>query len=118
MSDRSHESNGRPEASLSGAAGFPAASEPEDLSACYANFVRVASTPEELVLDFGLNTNVAGTNQGPVRIAQRLVVNYYTAKRLWMTLGAALQRHEQTFGALETDVNKRVIPGLRPSSPR
>ncbi|HEY3963612.1 MAG TPA: DUF3467 domain-containing protein [Planctomycetaceae bacterium] len=89
--------------------------EAESLSALYANFVRVNPSPEELVLDFGLNVNLSGGQPTPVKVSQRLVLNYYTAKRLWGGLGVALQRHEQTFGVLETDVNKRVLPpGQRP----
>ena len=79
--------------------------EPEGLQPVYANFCRVASTPEELVLDFGLNP---GSSPQPVKVAQRLVVNFYTAKRMWVALGMALQRHEQAFGAVEIDVNKRA----------
>ena len=85
--------------------------EAEGLNATYANFVRVSPSPEELVLDFGLNANLPGG--GPVvaiKISDRIVLNYFTAKRLWGGLGLALQRHEQTFGVLETDVNKRVLP--------
>lgn len=89
--------------------------EAEGLASLYANFVRVTPSPEELVLDFGLNPNLPGGQTTPIKVSQRLVVNYFTAKRLWMGLGMALQRHEQTFGVLETDVNKRVLPpGQRP----
>jgi hypothetical protein len=84
--------------------------EPEGLAAVYANFCRVSSTPEELVLDFGLNPHPFGVTPQPVKVAQRLVVNYYTAKRMWAALGLALQRHEQAFGVIETDVNKRATP--------
>ena len=83
--------------------------EVEGLSPLYANFVRVNPSPEELVLDFGLNPTPFGSPSTPVKVSERLVLNYYTAKRLWAALGMALQRHEQTFGVLETDVNKRVI---------
>jgi hypothetical protein len=79
--------------------------EPEGLQPIYANFCRVSSTPEELVLDFGLNP---GSSPQPVKVAQRLVVNFYTAKRMWVALGMALQRHEQAFGPVEIDVNKRA----------
>jgi hypothetical protein len=83
----------------------------DGLAAAYANFVRVSPSPEELVLDFGLNQNVPGSGQATaVKISDRLVLNYFTAKRLWGGLGLALQRHEQTFGVLEVDVNKRVLP--------
>jgi hypothetical protein len=75
--------------------------------ACYANFCRVASTPEELILDLGLNPNpyTGGTT---VKVSQRIIMNHYTAKRLLSALGMALKRHEQAFGVLETDVRKRV----------
>ena len=84
--------------------------EPEGLEPLYANFARVSGLPEELILDFGLNPQPAGAQPTPVKISQRLVVNYFTAKRLWMALGAFLQRHEQAFGEVQIDVNKRVIP--------
>ena len=79
---------------------------------CYANFCRVTGTPEELILDFGLNVQPMGLATN-VEIKQRLVVNYYTAKRLLHALGLSIQRHEAAFGVLETDVQKRVTPSLR-----
>jgi hypothetical protein len=84
--------------------------EGPDLQPIYANFARVTGSPEELVLDFGLNPTPFGAPSNPVKVSERLVMNYYTAKRLWAALGMALQRHEQAFGVLETDVNKRVLP--------
>ena len=84
--------------------------EPNGLEPLYANFARVSGLPEEMILDFGLNPQAAGGQPLPVKISQRLVVNYYTAKRLWLALGAFLQRHEQAFGEIQIDVNKRVIP--------
>ena len=83
--------------------------EPEDLEPLYANVVRVAGLPEELVLDFGLNPQPVGSAPLPVKVSQRMVMNYFTAKRLWLALGAFLQRHEQSFGPVEIDVSKRVI---------
>jgi hypothetical protein len=75
---------------------------------CYANFCRVTGTPEELILDFGLNSNPIGGAE-VVEVTQRLVMNYYTAKRLLQALGMSVQRHEAAFGALETDVQKRLM---------
>jgi hypothetical protein len=91
--------------------------EAEGLQPIYANFVKVGPAPEELVLDFGLNPNLPGSPIVPIKVSQRLVMNYYTAKRLWGALALSLQRHEQAFGVLETDVNKRVVPqGQRPAA--
>jgi hypothetical protein len=79
----------------------------------YANFCRVTGTPEELIVDFGLNAQPFGASAAPVRITQRLVVNFYTAKRMLHALHLAVQRHEQAFGVLETDVQKRVVGQTR-----
>jgi hypothetical protein len=77
----------------------------EGVSRSYANFCRVSGTPEELVLDFGFNPQIP---EQPVQLDQRVVVNYYTAKRLLGIMGAWIQKHEQVFGPLEIDVNRRV----------
>ncbi|MCA9063725.1 MAG: DUF3467 domain-containing protein [Planctomycetaceae bacterium] len=76
--------------------------------AAYANFCRVSSTPEELILDLGLNPTPYATGKVEVHVNQRIILNHFTAKRLWSALSMALQRHEQAFGVLETDVRKRV----------
>lgn len=80
---------------------------------CYANFCRVTGTPEELIIDFGLNAQPFGVPNDPVKINQRLILNYYTAKRMLHALHLTVQRHESAFGVLETDVQKRVIPSAR-----
>ncbi len=77
--------------------------------ATYANFCRVTGTPEELIVDFGLNKQVGGTSQETIQLTQRIIVNFFTAKRLAYALGHAVARHEQAFGTLETDVQKRVV---------
>jgi hypothetical protein len=80
--------------------------------AAYSNFCRVTGTPEELIVDFGLNAQPMGVPTEPIEITQRIVVNFYTAKRLFAALQMSLQRHEAAFGVLETDVQKRVRPGV------
>jgi hypothetical protein len=80
--------------------------------ACYANFCRVTGTPEELIIDFGLNPQPIGVPTQPIPITQRIITNFYTAKRMLHALSLTVQRHEATFGVLETDVQKRVRPGF------
>jgi hypothetical protein len=80
------------------------------VQACYANFCRVNGTPEELIIDFGLNSQPFGAPEKPLQVNQRLVVNYFTAKRLMAALQMSVQRHEAAFGVLETNVQKRVLP--------
>ena len=76
--------------------------------ALYANFCRVTGSPEELIVDFGLNPQPMGTPKEPIQVTQRIIVNYYTAKRLLAALSMSIQRHEAVFGVLETNVQKRV----------
>ena len=78
----------------------------------YANFCRVTGTPEELIIDFGLNPQPFGVPTEPIPVKQRIITNFYTAKRMLHALQLTLQRHEATFGVLETDVQKRVMPGV------
>ncbi len=81
----------------------------ENVFAGYANFCRVSSTPEELILDLGLNPNPYAPGNVTVKVSQRIIMNHYTAKRMLSALSMALQRHEQAFGVLETDVRRRVV---------
>lgn len=76
--------------------------------ACYANFCRVTGSPEELIVDFGLNPQPIGIPKDPIEVKQRIIMNYYTAKRLLGALNMSIQRHESVFGVLETDINKRL----------
>lgn len=75
---------------------------------CYANFCRVTGTPEELLIDFGLNPEPFGVPTHPIVISQRVVTNLYTAKRLLHVLQMTIERHEAAFGVLDTDVQRRV----------
>ncbi|MDR2438207.1 MAG: DUF3467 domain-containing protein [Planctomycetaceae bacterium] len=78
------------------------------VTATYANFCRVTGTPEELIIDFGLNPQPVGFPTVPIVVTDRIVTNFYTAKRMLYALQTTIQRHEQTFGVLEIDVQKRV----------
>jgi hypothetical protein len=79
--------------------------------AAYSNFCRVTGTPEELIIDFGLNPQPFGVPTSPIPVTQRIITNFYTAKRMLHALQLTIQRHEATFGVLETDVQRRVRPG-------
>jgi hypothetical protein len=81
-------------------------------ASAYTNWYRVTGTPEELVLDFGLNPQMGQVPTEPIKVTTRLVMNFYTAKRLLHALQFAVQRHESFFGVVEVDVNKRVRGGF------
>jgi hypothetical protein len=74
----------------------------------YANFCRVTATPEEMILDFGLNTQPFATGRQNVKANERVVMDVFTTKRLLVAIGTTIQRHEQTFGSIELDVRRRV----------
>lgn len=89
----------------------PIAIDDSKIVATYANFCRVTGTPEELIIDFGLNPQPVGPPSGPIPVTQRIVTNFYTAKRMLHALQMTIQRHEAVFGVLEIDVQKRVRQG-------
>ncbi|MEM9701279.1 MAG: DUF3467 domain-containing protein [Planctomycetota bacterium] len=80
-----------------------------DAIVCYANFCRVSRSPEEIILDVGLNPHPGGGVPSEVKVAQRIVMNPFTAKRLLGALNVAIHQHEQTFGEVQVDVRKRMV---------
>jgi len=87
------------------------------ISPIYTNFCRVTATPEEVILDFGLNPEPFATGKREVKADHRIVMNFFTAKRILMALGMTVERHEGAFGTIELDVNRRVS-GRPPSMPQ
>ncbi|MBI1904425.1 MAG: DUF3467 domain-containing protein [Planctomycetia bacterium] len=83
-------------------------------AAIYANFCRVTGTPEEVVLDLALNVQPLPTPGQALVIGQRVVMNYFTAKRMLSALAMTIERHEAAFGRIEADVQKRL---RRPAGP-
>lgn len=75
---------------------------------CYANFCRVTGSPEELIIDFGMNSQPMNSSEQPVAINQKIVLNFFTAKRLLQALHVSVARHESVFGPIETDIKKRM----------
>jgi hypothetical protein len=82
-----------------------------ELKTSYANAFRTNGTADEVMLDFGLNL-AAPVSEGQTptivfKVQDRIFMNYYSAKRLAITLSQLIRRHEEQFGELEMDVNKR-----------
>src|SRR5262245_20267617 len=105
-----------PEAQVQQPAQFP--TEYSNLSTVYTNFCRVSVTSEELVLDFGLNTQMTPTPVEPVKLTHRVVMNFYTAKRLMNVLMNVIHQHESMYGGLELDYQRRVRGAQRPAPAR
>jgi len=108
------ETTGQPETTRQPAAAAAAPQQPpvqiddSKVVGLYANFCRVTGTPEELIIDFGLNPQPFGVPTEPIAVTQRIITNFFTAKRMLYALQMTIQRHEATFGVLETDVQRRV----------
>ena len=102
------------------AATNPAAAQPNSvqvqvdvskMETLYANFVRLSlsSSTEEVVMDVGLHTGILTPGgMEPIQLTHRLVMNPFVAKRLIESLRQIVVRHEQAFGALEVDPQKRL----------
>lgn len=71
----------------------------------YANVVNASSTREEVTLFFGTNQtwNPTTAKTFHVSLTDRIVLNPYAAKRLWILLGAILGEYESRFGKLTVE---------------
>jgi hypothetical protein len=81
------------------------------MTTIYANAFRTNGTAEEVMLDFGVNIMnppaAGGQPEIVFQVNNRVIMNYYSAKRLAITLSQLIRRHEEQFGELELDVQKR-----------
>jgi len=83
----------------------------EDLKTTYANVCRIAQTPNEMIVDFGLNPNFFGTILAePLKLENRIILSHDGAKRLLLHLATAIQSYEAKYGVIELDVAKRIKP--------
>ena len=88
-----------------------------NMDTAYTNSFRTNASPEEVILTFGLNQvvqqNETGADRKPGEMVfqanQRVVMNYYAAKRLAIALGQVIQRYEQQFGELKLNVQDRRV---------
>jgi hypothetical protein len=82
-----------------------------EMATHYANAFRTNATAEEVMLDFGVNLpNPSAAPESPeiiFHVTNRIVLNYYSAKRLAITLGQVIRRYEEQFGELELNVANR-----------
>lgn len=75
----------------------PSLEVPDDLKTDYANVVRIAHSPSELVFDFAhLLPGVT-----PARVCTRVVMSPLGAKLLQRALAENLSRYESAFGEIK-----------------
>ena len=81
----------------------------DEMQSLYVNFFRVTGNPDEVLLDLGMYSQVVGPGgPEPVHLSHRLVMNFVTAKKLAEVLRVVVARHEQAFGVVEVDPNRRL----------
>lgn len=82
-----------------------------DMKTVYANAYRIHTAEQEAVVDFGFNmpnpNAQGGQQQVLLKVTDRVVISYVTAKRLAMSLQQLVKRFEQQFGEIP------VMPGQR-----
>jgi hypothetical protein len=109
-------------APLDPAAGQAPIQIPIDVSkmeSVYCNFFRLSlsSSTEEVLMDIGLHTGILASANSvePIHMTHRVVLNPFVAKRLLQSLQQIVARHEQAFGAMELDPQRRLRGGNRPA---
>lgn len=93
--------------------------EQHQLKTTYANVCRIAQTPNEVIVDFGMNPNFFGNIlDEPLRLESRIIMSHDAAKRLCLHLMASIQNYETRYGTIELDVTKRLknVPPPQPES--
>ncbi len=83
-----------------------------NLQTSYVSGFRPTMTAEEVMLDFGLNlVRPTGDKEHPHDLVfqanNRLIMSYYSAKRLAIALSQIVRRFEQQFGEIELNAAKR-----------
>jgi len=90
-----------------------------NMTTSYANAFRTNATAEEVFLDFGVNllspVGQSGGRQESAEVvfqtSERVILNYFTAKRLAIALSQMVRRHEERFGELKS--NSRTVRSRR-----
>ncbi len=83
-----------------------------NLKMSYVSGFRPTMTAEELVLDIGVNQLRSSDdgdqpNELVFQASNRLVMNYYSAKRMAISLAQIVRQFEQRFGQIELNAVKR-----------
>lgn len=74
------------------------------MNTSYANTIRTSTTPDEVVLDFGMNLPAPNAENRPVlmfSVNSRVVMNWVGAKRLAISLGQVIRQYEERNGEIK-----------------
>ena len=72
----------------------------------YSNFATIRSTPEEILIHFGLRTDEPSKGVG----VAKAVLSLAHAKRLAGALARVIETYEKSFGSIQEDISKRLTP--------
>jgi hypothetical protein len=75
----------------------------------YINLYRILTTTDDVFVDVGAYVPVVTPGGAePMVFTHRLIMNYVTVKKLSEALRIAVAQHEQMFGVVEVDPNRRL----------
>ncbi len=95
-----------------------------EMKTAYANAFQTNATAEEVMIEFGLNQVIptgAMSAQGAVdsellfQVSDRMILNYYSAKRLAISLSQLIRRYESQYGELKLRSEDRAAEKQPPS---
>ena len=86
---------------------------PAGMEPVYANVVRIAHTPSEMVFDFG--QLLPGDPRAPIKA--RVMMSPLSAKLLQRALSENLSKYESTFGEITIPQGKSLADNLFRSAP-
>src|SRR5262249_58587188 len=88
------------------------------LASGYVNWFRFTGSAEELIIDLGLAPQLGQMPPSePIKLTHRVVMSFYTAKRLLQNLHRAISIYESHYGPVEIDPQRRLrVPP--PAAPR
>ena len=83
----------------------------ENAKTSYANVAFVTTTPEEVVLSFGVNVMPPNEQKEVfIDVSDRIIMSYTSAKRLAITLGNLIQRYEAARGVIDLGQQGQAQP--------
>jgi hypothetical protein len=83
------------------------------LQTYYANDIQIIQNRREVVLESRLTADDSAAPALALGPACRVVLNYYTAKRLVLALQQAVREHEVHYGTIESDEPTLEMPHSR-----
>ena len=89
----------------------------QEMDSTYANSFRPVASTEELMLDFGINQTfpINDAKEGDpsaeivFKVSSRVIMNFYTAKRLAIALGQLVNNYEKEFGEIQLNAAERKV---------